>query len=302
MKLRIGTRASKLALWQAEWVAEALRRHGHDVELIHIRTEGDRTSQSLRAVGGRGVFTKAIQQALLANQVDVAVHSLKDLPTEPVPGLCLAAVPPREDTSDCLITRHQCPFTSLPAQARIGTGSLRRAAQLLHWRHDVVIADIRGNVDTRLQKVHDGELDAIILARAGLNRLQLTEHIAEVLPTERMLPAVGQGALGLECRQEDAETHQALRALDDNATHRAVLAERHVLRHLMAGCLAPVAAVAVVGKDQLTLRARVLSPDGRQCVEAQQTGPDSDPIAVAEAVTRQLRDAGAEELIALARH
>ncbi|RMF39986.1 MAG: hydroxymethylbilane synthase [Planctomycetota bacterium] len=298
--IRIGTRGSKLALWQAEWVAGQLTALGHAIELVQIQTEGDRSSQSLRVVGGQGVFTKAIQHALLDERVDVAVHSLKDLPTEPIPGLVLAAVPERESTADALLSRGGLGFEELPVGAQIGTGSLRRAAQLRAWRPDLVIADIRGNVDTRIRKMQSGQFDAIVLAHAGLKRLQLEACITQLLPSDRILPAIGQGALGIECRKDDAETRSAIAALDHPPTHSAVRAERYVLRKLMAGCLAPIAGVGQVSDGRLRVTVRVLAPDGSRCVEAAAEGAWSDPEEVAEQAVDQLRAAGAEEMIRVA--
>ena len=203
--IRIGTRGSKLALWQANWVKSQLTEAGYEAELVIITTSGDVSTRPLSEVGGQGLFTKEIQRELLADRVDVAVHSLKDLPTLSIPTLVLAAVPLRETTEDCLVSRMRIAFEDLPAGSRIGTGSSRRQAQLRAWRADVEVLDIRGNVDSRLRKLHDGEFDAIVLAAAGLTRLGLAEHITQRLPQERMLPAIGQGALGLECRVSDHE-------------------------------------------------------------------------------------------------
>src|SRR4051812_33912698 len=231
--LRLGTRGSTLAHWQADWVAGELRRLGHTVELIEIATRGDvEQVVAVEQIGTRGVFTKEIQRALLAGDVDLAVHSLKDLLTEPVNGLVLASVPRRESSSDVLVSRDNVMLESLPQGARIGTGSLRRQAQLLHVRPDLQVADIRGNVDTRLRKLDGGQFDAIVLAEAGLRRLGLSDRISQVLPREIMLPAVGQGALAIECRLEDAATRKILASLNDPETRAAVAAERALLEHL----------------------------------------------------------------------
>lgn len=299
--IRIGTRGSKLALWQAHWVESELVRLGHQVELIEISTTGDVTTQSLKQVGGQGVFTKEIQRALLSEDVDVAVHSLKDLPTQVVPGLTLAAVPQRETTADCIICREDETFESLPAGARIGTGSLRRASQLLAWRSDVEIKDIRGNVDSRLKKLRAGEYDAILLAHAGLKRLELEDQISEILPEDRILPAIGQGALGLEVRTSDQATKEAFAALDHTASHLAVVAERTLLAELLAGCLAPVAALAKVEGDNLTLQARVMSRDGSRIIAAKVGGNAKSAKELGQQAAKQLLAEGAEELIALAR-
>ncbi|MEX0641575.1 MAG: hydroxymethylbilane synthase, partial [Pirellulales bacterium] len=201
LRLRLGTRASALARWQAEWVAAQLTSRGVEVELVPIATRGDvRNRESIENIGSPGVFTKELERALLDERIDVAVHSLKDLPTDPVAGLCLPAVPERESPRDVLISRHGLLLDRLPAAATVGTGSLRRRAQLLHARADLVMRDVRGNVDTRLKKLADGEFDALVLAHAGLVRLGLDDQITEILKPARMLPAVGQGALAIEAR------------------------------------------------------------------------------------------------------
>ena len=301
-RIRIGTRGSKLALWQATWVAEQLTRRGHEVELVTISTSGDRSDRSLSEVGGQGVFTKEIQRALLDGQADVAVHSLKDLPTLPVPGLQLAAVPERETTDDCLISADGSSFERLAAGARVGTGSARRGAQLRHWRPDIQIVDIRGNVDSRLRKLAEGKYDAIVLAAAGLRRLRLEHVVTEVLPRDRVLPAVGQGALGLECRADDAETLDAVALLDDSDSHAAVVAERALLAHLLAGCLAPVAAIgAVAAGGALQLAARVCSLDGERVIDGQRAGGVESAEAIGRELAEHLRGLGADALIADAR-
>lgn len=295
--IRIGTRGSKLALWQAEWVAGQLQQRGFDTELIIISTQGDVTVGPLSQGGGQGLFTKEIQRELLEDRVDVAVHSLKDLPTQPVAGLHLAAVPPRENSADCLISRPALNFDQLPTGARIGTGSTRRAAQLRAWRDDIQVLDIRGNVDSRLRKLEEGQFDAIVLAAAGLTRLKLLHHVTQQLPQDRMLPAVGQGALGLECRRDDLDTIAALERLNDQETMAAVQAERELLRVLMAGCLAPVAALGQVAGDQLHLQARVLSVDGKQVLERTINGSVTAPEKIGQTLAKQLLDDGAAQLI-----
>lgn len=307
--LRLGTRGSKLARWQAEWVAERLQRLGCAIELIEIATRGDvERAQSIEEIGTRGVFTKEIQRAILAGDVDFGVHSLKDLPTEPVDGLVLASVPERESPSDVLIcagVAHRSalstPYSVLPQGARVGTGSLRRQAQILHVRPDLQIADVRGNVDTRLRKLDEGRFDAIVLAEAGLRRLGLADRITQLLPFDVMLPAVGQGALGIECRADDAKTRAILANVEDQATRAAVTAERALLEHLRGGCMAPVGAIAKVDSGKLQLSAVVLSADGTQRLAADHAeSPDN-----AEALGRRVADAllaqGAAALIAESR-
>jgi hydroxymethylbilane synthase len=299
--LRLGTRGSKLAQWQANWVAQQLQQAGFAVEVVLISTTGDQRQQEPIADVGQGVFTKEIQRALLDDQVDLAVHSLKDLPTEPTPGLCLAAVPPRAAVGDALLSREGQTFDQLPQGAVIGTGSSRRRAQLWHRRPDLELRDLRGNVDTRLRKLHDGEFDAIILAEAGLSRLDLHAHITEILPLDWYLPAVGQGALGIETREDDATTRAAVGVLDHADTHAAVLAERALLAGLRAGCLAPVGAWGRVVNGQLMLEAAVLSVDGRQRLTAHREGATGDAAALGQNAAEELIAAGATELIRDAR-
>ncbi|MEN6558484.1 MAG: hydroxymethylbilane synthase, partial [Thermoguttaceae bacterium] len=268
--LRLGTRASALAQWQAEWVASRLRDQGVDVLLTPITTRGDRHAAPVASLGGEGVFTKEIQQALLDGRIDLAVHSLKDLPTQPASDLCLAAVPERASPYDVLVTTHGESFASLPQGARVGTGSLRRRAQLLHVRPDLNLCDIRGNVETRLKKLEQGQFDALVLAEAGLRRLGLERHIAQTFSFDVVLPAVGQGALGLETRTDDAAARRAVAALDHSPTHLAVLAERTMLAALHGGCLAPIAGYATAtSAGHFTLVGRVLSRDGVERLEAE---------------------------------
>jgi hydroxymethylbilane synthase len=297
--LRIATRGSKLARWQADWVADRLRSYGHAVKIIEIKTHGDLDQSSpIGDIGSPGVFTKEIQRAILSGDADIAVHSLKDLPTDPVPGLLLAAVPERESAADVLVSPIASELDDLPKGACIGTSSLRRQAQLLHARPDLEVMPIRGNVDTRLRKLDEGRFDALVLAEAGLKRLGFANRISHVLPLDVMLPAVGQGALGIECRDDDASTRAALAALDDSVTHAAVLAERALLAHLRGGCLAPIGAIGRATGNQIELSAVVLSQEGIQRLHES----SSDSIANAELLGRTVADAllsrGAAELIA----
>ncbi|PQO35384.1 hydroxymethylbilane synthase [Blastopirellula marina] len=301
--IRIGTRGSQLAQWQANWVADQLRANGAAVEIIHIATQGDVTQGPLDSIGGRGVFTTEIQAALLDHRIDVAVHSLKDLPTEAVAGLQLAAVPAREADGDVLISPKASDVMSLPHEAIIGTGSMRRKAQLLHLRRDLQIRDIRGNLDTRLRKLDDGHYDAIILAEAGLRRLELFERIRHVIPKSQMLPAVGQGALGLEIRQNDQIAKDLLAPLNHASSYYSVLAERSMLRNLRGGCLAPVGAWGRVDADKqlLTLEGVVVSGDGHHKISASACGPPNRAEDIGRQVADQLAIQGAERLIAFAR-
>jgi hydroxymethylbilane synthase len=300
MPLRIGTRGSRLALWQANHVAELLRPLAapRGVELVEIQTVGDRVHNvPLAQLGGEGVFTKEIQRALLAGTVDVAVHSLKDLPTAVSEGLVLAAVPPRGSAGDVFVSLRHQGFDALPRGAVVATSSLRRRAQALHRRPDLRLVDMRGNVETRLRKLAEQDLDGIILAQAGLERLGLGQAITEVLAPAWMLPAVGQGALGLECRADDGDTLALLERLDDPPTRQAVLAERALLRALGGGCQVPIGATASVEGELLHLRAAVLRVDGTRRVEGQLSGAASGPEALGQQLARQLLDKGAHDLL-----
>lgn len=298
--IRIGTRGSPLALWQARHVRELLRAAAPDrsVELIEIETIGDQVRDvPLVQLGGDGAFTKAIQQALLENRVDVAVHSLKDLPTFVVEGLILAAAPERGPTGDAFVSKVHRSFAELPKNAVVATSSLRRKAQLLHRRPDLKLIDIRGNVETRLKKLVEQNLDATILAQAGLLRLGLADQITEVLDQTWMFPAVGQGALGLECRTDDAPTLAIVEKLNDMPTRWSVLAERAMLRGLGGGCQVPIGAVTRITNGTLTLRGVVLPPNGSVRVEAESSGAMQDAEALGQTVANELRGRGAEELL-----
>ncbi len=300
MILRLGTRASALARHQADWVAGQLRALGVEVELVPITTSGDRHQGPIQDIG-QGVFTKEIQRALLENRIDLAVHSLKDLPTDAPSELILAAVPQRGPCGDVLLAPKWKTLDRLPAGAPVGTSSIRRRAQLLHVRSDLQLKDIRGNIDTRLRKLHQGEFDALVLAQAGLTRLGLDSEITQFLPLSIILPAVGQGALGLETRRDDQSTRAAVTPLNDPPTHQAVLAERTMLAALQGGCLAPIAAWARWELNRLTLTGRVLSPDGRQKLEATADSTSHEAIDLGRRVAEELLRQGAAELIHLAR-
>lgn len=298
--LRIGTRGSPLALWQANHVADMLRSAVPcpDVDLVIIQTQGDQNqNRPLSQIGGDGLFTKAIQEAVRDGQADLAVHSLKDLPTLPVPGLVLAAVPPRASTRDAFISHKHAGFDALPQGARIATGSQRRRAMIRHRRPDLQMVDIRGNVDTRLRKLRELDLDGLILAEAGLARLGLGHFITELLDPSWMLPAVGQGALGLECREDDAQTRDAVSVLDHMPSHQAVTAERSMLRTLGGGCLVPIGAAGTVDGDSLTLRGVVLALDGSRQISDEIQGPAEQAEAVGSQLAARLLTAGARELL-----
>jgi hydroxymethylbilane synthase len=303
MLFRLGTRASALARWQADWVADRLREQGHTVEMVLISTQGDKTQNDpTGGLGGVGVFTKELQRALLENRIDLAVHSLKDLPTDRVEGLILTATPDRESVADALISREGHTVEQLPQGATVGTGSIRRRAQLLRIRPDLQMADLRGNVDTRLRKLQEGQYDAIVLAEAGLKRLGFADRITQVLTPDMMLPAVGQGALGIESREQDSATRTAVSVLDHAATHAAVLAERALLAGLRGGCLAPVGAWGRIEEDaQLRLTAKVIAHDGSRQLVAEDSAPSSEAADLGRRVAEQLLAQGAADLIAAAR-
>jgi hydroxymethylbilane synthase len=304
LRIRLGTRASLLAQWQANWVAARLRELGVEVELVPVVTSGDQQQQTPFGGGGdTGWFTKEIQQELLAGRIDLAVHSLKDLPTAEVPGLALAAVPERAPVGDALVSTKHHSLDDLPPGAVVGTGSLRRRAQLLHVRPDLRTSEIRGNVDTRLKKLDRGDYDAILLAEAGLRRLGFGDRITQVLPLSLALPAVGQGALGLETRDDDEAVRQAVAALDHAESHQSVLAERAMLSALRGGCLAPIAAHARVEAGRLRLTGRVLSLDGTRNLEAEYTAEPAHAAILGRQVAEDLLGQGAADLInAAGRH
>lgn len=296
--LRIGTRASKLARWQSDWVAAELHRYGHAVEVVEIQTSGDaQQTGPIEAIGVQGVFTKEIQRALVDGRVDIAVHSLKDLPTTPVDGLTLAAVPAREGVRDALLSHIAESIEQLPQGARVGTGSFRRRAQLLNLRPDLELLDLRGNVDTRVRKLDEGSCDAILLAEAGLRRLGLADRITQAIPADVILPAPGQGALGIECRADDEPVLAALEVLNDPPSRAAVDAERAALRRLEGGCLAALGAWGRIVAGELRLSVVVLSEDGRERRYAEQSGPPEAAIALGETVANALLAQGAATLL-----
>ncbi|QDU90323.1 Porphobilinogen deaminase [Pirellulimonas nuda] len=294
--IRLGTRGSRLARWQADWVAGELQKQGCPVEIVPIVTEGDvQQAGPVEAIGSQGVFTKAIQRALVAREIDLAVHSLKDLPTAPVPGLMLAAAPPREAVGDALVSPVADSLDGLPPGARVGTGSRRRRSQLLHRRPDLRVGDIRGNVETRLAKLDSGEFDAIVLAQAGLQRLGLADRITAQIPSDQMLPAPGQGSLGIECRADDSATRAAAALLDCAATHAAVTAERAALARLEGGCMAALGAWGRFQGGRLLLSVVVLSDDGQRRLFEE--GAGDDPQALGVEVADRLLARGAAQLL-----
>lgn len=309
-RLRIGTRGSALALWQANHIADRLAHlHGVETELVRIRTAGDRmqsapVAQINEMIGGesgeKGIFIKALEDALLARTIDLAVHSMKDVPTEIPDGLVFPAITRREDPRDCLISRSGRSLKGLPPGARIGTSSLRRQAQLRHHRPDLEAVDLRGNVDTRLKKLDAGEFDAVVLAVAGVNRLGATARVTQVMNADVMLPAVGQGALGIETRAEDARTGELVAALDDTDSRACVTAERALLHKLQGGCQVPLGAWAQLSSGELRLEAAVFSADGREFVRREDRSDSADPAGAGKRLGQILLEAGADRILRLA--
>jgi hydroxymethylbilane synthase len=278
-KLRIGSRGSQLALWQANHISALLRARGHEVEIEIIHTTGDKiTDVALAKVGTKGMFTKEIEEALAAGRVDLAVHSLKDLPTELPKGFEIAAITERQDPRDAFCSRHYASFQDLPQGARVGTSSLRRQAQLKAIRPDLDIYPLRGNVDTRLRKLEQGEYDAIILAAAGLKRLGKTELIKQIIPAEIMCPAAGQGALGIEIREGDAKTRDLLAFLNDPNARAATTCERALLNSLGGGCQVPIGAFAEMKNGKLHLESIVADPDGSKLLRDSRDGDDPEKL------------------------
>ena len=292
--LVIASRGSQLALWQAHWVEGQLRALGHEVRIEIIKTTGDKiTDVPLAKVGTKGLFTKEIEEALLDGRADLAVHSLKDLPTELPEGLVLAAVPEREDPRDAIIGKR---LDELPQGAKVGTSSLRRSAQLRKLRPDLAIESVRGNLDTRLRKLDEGRYDAILLAAAGLKRLGWADRIAEVLDPGRMCSAVGQGALAIETRAAGAG-FDAVQPLDHGATHAAVAAERGVLGALGGGCQVPIGAHATVSEGRVRVQAIVASPDGSELIRGEAEGALADAAAIGRALGADLLERGARRIL-----
>ncbi len=295
--LRLGSRKSPMAIVQSELVAGLItERTGRRVEIVGVTTLGDVNRAQLTQIGGTGVFVSALREALLGGEVDLAVHSLKDLPAGAAPGIALAAVPPRDDPRDALVARDGAKLADLPAGARIGTGSPRRAAQLRALRGDLRCEPIRGNAGTRLRQVTDGELDGVVLACAGLARIGYAGAITQVFELDEMLPAPGQGALAVECRADDPELAALLAAVSDEASMAAAVAERALLEALAVGCSAPVGGYAA-GTGQLLMRAAVLSPDGTRALRAQGSAPAADARRLGRDLAAELLRRGASDFI-----
>jgi hydroxymethylbilane synthase len=303
MPLRIGSRGSQLALWQAKHISELLRVRGHEVAIEIIHTTGDKiTDVPLAQVGakgglGKGIFTKEIEEALAAGRVDLAVHSLKDLPTELSPGFEIAAITERQDPHDAFCSRLYSRIEDLPENARVGTSSLRRQAQLKAIRRDLDIHPLRGNVDTRLRKLEQGEYDAIILAWAGLQRLGKTESVKQIIPSGIMCPAAGQGALGIEIREGDATTRDHLAFLNDPASRAATTCERALLNRLGGGCQVPIGALAEVKDGKMHLDAIVADPDGSKLLRESRDGNPGGPEQLGNDVAETLLRRGADEIL-----
>ncbi len=299
-RIRIGTRGSQLALWQAQWVQKALMAKDPDlsVELVVIKTKGDKILDvPLAKVGGKGLFVKEIEAALVDGRIDLAVHSMKDMPSELPEGLTIGAVPLREVPNDVLISRDGSGISDLPAGARIGTSSLRRVAQLRHIRSNITIADLRGNLDTRLKKLENGGYDAIVLAAAGMKRLGFERRISQLLSPEIMLPAVGQGALCIETRAKDPAIETTIAFLDHPPTRHAITAERACLRQLEGGCQVPIAAYATLSHDQIHITGLVAELDGSNLIKATHMGSVHDAANVGVVLGQKLLSQGAGAIL-----
>lgn len=294
--LRIGTRGSMLAKWQAESVRKKLfAASGMEAEIVIIKTSGDKMQQApLTQIGGKGIFIKELEEALLEESIDLAVHSVKDVPTDIPSRLMFPAVCRRDDVRDCLVGST---LANLRHGARVGTSSLRRQAQLRHLRPDLDLRDLRGNVDTRLRKVESGEYEAVMVAKAGLDRLGLSQRISEVLSPEICMPAVGQGAIAVECRLKDTEAGDLLAPLDDAETRTAIIAERALLSALQGGCQVPMGAWARIERSELLLDACVCSVDGAQYVKQRATAPPDQAVQLGEHMARVLIEAGAQSIL-----
>jgi hydroxymethylbilane synthase len=297
--VRIGTRGSMLAKWQAEFVRKKiLEATGVDAEIVIIKTAGDKLqTASFAQIGGKGVFIKELEEALLNEEIDLAVHSVKDIPTEVPSRLCFPVICRREDSRDCLVAAKNETLSTLRKGARIGTSSLRRQAQIRHARPDLDVRELRGNVDTRLRKVASGEYDAILLAKAGLDRLGWSNRISEVLSPQVCMPAVGQGALGVQARLKENELADALAPLDDFETRQSIVAERSLLAALEGGCQVPLGAWARFERGELAIDAVVCSPDGAQHVRQRATAPPDQARELGQRVAQMLIDSGAREIL-----
>lgn len=297
--LRIGSRGSILARWQAEFVRKQLfQKTGVEAEIVIIKTSGDKMQQApLTQIGGKGIFIKELEEALLDESVDLAVHSVKDIPTDTPGRLHFPAVCRRDDVRDCVVSHSGTTLAQLKQGARVGTSSLRRQAQLRHHRPDLDIRDLRGNVDTRLRKVASGEYDAIVLSKAGLDRLGWSQKITEALSTDISLPAVGQGAIAIESRVKDQETSEILEKLDDVETRTAIIAERALLSAVQGGCQVPLGAWARMERGELLMEAVVCSVDGAQYVRQKASAPPEQAAQLGEHMAQLLIEGGARDIL-----
>jgi hydroxymethylbilane synthase len=299
-RIKIGSRGSPLALWQANWIKEQLESQHPDipVEIVIIKTSGDKIQDvPLAKIGGKGLFVKEIEEALLKKDIDFAVHSMKDMPIKFPFALCIASVTKRENPFDALISRNNIKLNDLPKGAKIGTGSLRRASQLLHYRPDLNLIPLRGNVETRIKKLETEGLDAIILATAGLIRLGWGDKISEIISPEILLPAMGQGAVGIEARKHDVDNQILLADMDDENTHLALDAERAVVTQLEGGCNVPIGAFATIEGNEMTLRGLVASLDGKTLYKKELKGDKVNAVALGNEMGNALLDMGGDKIM-----
>ncbi len=298
--IRIGTRGSKLALWQANWIKSFLEKNFPTIpiELIKIKTQGDKILDvPLAKVGGKGLFVKEIEQALLAGRIDIAVHSMKDMPADIPEGLCIGAIPERENPGDVFISRTGVGFKKMPAGVVIGTSSLRRGAQLRHARPDIIIQSIRGNLDTRLKKLESENFDALVLAAAGVKRLNLEHKITEYLDATIMLPAIGQGALCVETRQDDSRVGPMMAKMEHAPTRAVVAGERAFLKRLEGGCQVPIAGHGTISNNMFTLKGLVADVDGSQVIKGQKSGPVASSETIGIDLAEDLLAKGADKIL-----
>jgi len=297
--LRIGTRGSLLAKWQAEFVRKQLfQQAGVEAEIVIVKTSGDKLQHTpLSEIGGQGIFVKELEEALIQRTIDIAVHSVKDVPTQVRAGLSFPAICQRADVRDCIVAANNATLATLRQGARIGTGSLRRQAQLRHVRPELDVRELRGNVETRLRKVDSGEYDAVVLAKAGLDRLGAAHRISETLSPEVCLPAVGQGAIGVECRADDPESNEVLDKLNHPETRAAIVAERTLLARLQGGCQVPLGAWARIEREELVLEACVCAADGQRYIRQRLTGSPENPRPLGEQMARSLLESGAQNIL-----
>jgi len=299
-KLRLGTRGSKLALWQADWVAREIHKQlpDIDIEIVIIKTVGDKILDvALSKIGDKGLFTKEIENSLLAGEIDLAVHSMKDLPSFLAPGLTLGAVLKRENPQDVFISHKNYTLTSLPPHGLVGTSSLRRIAQLRALRPDIRMVDLRGNVETRIKKMQEQDLDGIVLAYAGVKRLGFSGQISEIIGTDLMLPAVGQGAIAIELRADDYETQKVITPINDDHTNLATKSERALLRELEGGCQVPIASLARIEGELIHLEGLVASMDGQILIKGSQSGQLDQAAEIGRLLARDLLARGADSIL-----